>query len=178
MGLAGFWASQGAFRVDSVPLFDLKKSPLFFQNFNIWSKQLRVRSHVVCTDSIAQFQQLLLTLKSLRDRASRVQRRDLRHNAVLGRRHSTSDYYRVSHSGRLVWKASNFWRVFVVQRSLNIVPGVLRGHQHRSRWFINKIKNVKLLVMFLFHFLGFLLNNLIVFSMYLLCLFVRNWCTQ
>ena len=45
----------------------------------------------VCTDSIAQFEQLLLTRKSLREQASRVQRRDLRHNAVFGRAHGMTD---------------------------------------------------------------------------------------
>ena len=44
-----------------------------------------------CIDSIAQFEQLLLTRKSLREQASRVQRRDLRHNAVFGRAHGMTD---------------------------------------------------------------------------------------
>ena len=64
-------------------------------------------------------------------------------------------YYRESHSGTLIRKASNFWRFSVVERSLNVVPGVLHGHQHRSRWFINKIKIVHFSVMFLIHFSDF-----------------------
>jgi hypothetical protein len=41
----------------------------------------------VFTDSICHFEQLLLTRISLRERASRVQRRNVCQNAVLGRAH-------------------------------------------------------------------------------------------
>ena len=87
-------------------------------------------------------------------------------------------YCRVSYSNWDLQENAENLKVFVVQRSLNIIPGILRGHQHRSRWFINKINIVYFLMRFLIHFSWIFAQNfdhfLGVFSVFV----DRSWWTQ